>query len=123
MKHINPRNSYLHRLSVLPTFSNNVIYKKILPMSISIIIVMKLYRFELLFFDGTVLTEKFRVEVPLNIQSIHLSIFSIIHCTKSHLQDSSDLSDWTNYLRPCDRSTSITNTATTITAVTSCEYP
>ena len=36
---------------------------------------MKLYRFELLFFDGTVKTGKFCVGVPLNIQSIYLSIF------------------------------------------------
>ena len=35
---------------------------------------MKLYRFELLFFDGTVITGKFCVGVPLNIQSIYLSI-------------------------------------------------
>ena len=34
---------------------------------------MKLYRFELLFFDGTVITGKFCVGVPLNIQSIYLS--------------------------------------------------
>ena len=30
------------------------------------------YIFELLFFDGTVLTGKFRVGVPLNIQSLYL---------------------------------------------------
>ena len=35
---------------------------------------MKLYRFELLFFDGTVITGKFCVGVPLNIQSIYLSM-------------------------------------------------
>ena len=35
---------------------------------------MKLYRFELLFFDGTVITGKFCVGVPLNNQSIYLSI-------------------------------------------------
>ena len=35
---------------------------------------MKLYRFESLFFDGTVITRKFCVGVPLNIQSIYLSI-------------------------------------------------
>ena len=35
---------------------------------------MKLYRFESLFFDGTVITGKFCVGVPLNIQSIYLSI-------------------------------------------------
>ena len=47
-------------------------------LSISILIVrcvlivgMKLYRFELLFFDGTVFTGKFCVGVPLNIQSIY----------------------------------------------------
>ena len=38
------------------------------------IIVMKLQRSELLFFDGTVLTEKFCVGVPLNIQYIYLCI-------------------------------------------------
>ena len=43
---------------------------------------MKLFRFTLLFFDGTVLTGKFCVGVPLNIQSIYLvaenlSMFSI----------------------------------------------
>ena len=38
------------------------------------LIIMKLYRFELLFFDGTVITGKFCVGVPLNIQSIYLSI-------------------------------------------------
>ena len=32
---------------------------------------MKLYRFALLFFDDTVLTGKFCVGVPLNIQSIY----------------------------------------------------
>ena len=35
---------------------------------------MKLYRFELLFFDGTVFTRKFCVCVPLNNQTIYLSI-------------------------------------------------
>ena len=35
---------------------------------------MKLYKFELLFFDGTVLTGKFCVGVPLNILSIYLNI-------------------------------------------------
>ena len=35
---------------------------------------MKLYRFTLLFFDGTVITGKCFVGVPLNIQSIYLSI-------------------------------------------------
>ena len=39
---------------------------------------MKLYRFELLFFDGTVITGKFCVGVPLNIQSIYLSINSVV---------------------------------------------
>ena len=38
------------------------------------LIIMKLYRFELLFFGGTVITGKFCVGVPLNIQSIYLSI-------------------------------------------------
>ena len=38
------------------------------------LIVMKLFRFALLFFDGTVLTEKFCVSVPLSIKSIYLSI-------------------------------------------------
>ena len=38
---------------------------------------MKLYRFALLFFDGTVITGKFCVGVPLNIQSIFLSIYFV----------------------------------------------
>ena len=32
-----------------------------------------IYRFELLFFDGSVLTGKFCVGVPLNIQSIYIN--------------------------------------------------
>ena len=40
------------------------------------LIIMKLYRFELLFFGGTVITGKFCVGVPLNIQSIYLSIYA-----------------------------------------------
>ena len=35
---------------------------------------MKLYRFELLFFDGTVLTGKFCVGVPLEIQYNYLTM-------------------------------------------------
>ena len=35
------------------------------------LITMKLYRSELIFFDGTVITGKFCVGVPLNIQSIY----------------------------------------------------
>ena len=38
-------------------------------------IVMKLYRFAFLFFDGTVITGQFCVGVPLNNQSIYLSIY------------------------------------------------
>ena len=43
--------------------------------SIIILIVMKLYRFALLFFDGSVITGKFCVGVPVNNQSIYLSIY------------------------------------------------
>ena len=34
---------------------------------------MKLYGFELLFFDGTVIIGKFSVGMPLNIQTIYLT--------------------------------------------------
>ena len=48
------------------------------------LILRKLYRFELLFFDGTVLTGKFCVGVPLNIQSIYLSIYVSMICSATN---------------------------------------
>ena len=45
---------------------------------------MKLYRFALLFFDGTVITREFCVGVPLNNQSIYLNLKKIV-ITPTHI--------------------------------------
>ena len=57
---------FSYKASEMVTYLIDILVEKL--------IVMKLYKFELLFFDGTVITGKFCVGVPLNIQSIYLSI-------------------------------------------------
>ena len=52
-----------HKASEMVTYCIEILVEKL--------IIMKLYRFELLFFDGTVITGKFCVGVPLNNQSIY----------------------------------------------------
>ena len=55
--------------------AHNCIASSLLSLTVDKLIIMKLYRFELLLFDGTVITGKFCVGVPLNIQSIYLSYY------------------------------------------------